>query len=234
MIYPTVTINGTDMYKKYRLVLADRHSIQPPEPKTYQVDVPGMDGSADLTDAMGPVKFKNRQINMNFGAKYDIEKWPTVLSEIYGLYNGQNVELIFNDDVNFFYKGRASFSDYERARQSGTFTVTVDADPFKYEVQDSMSDCWPWDTFSLIDGIIREYGNIKVDGEYKLNIFGRRKQIVPVIYSDSNMTVDFEGHTYQITPGRNKIYDIVTKQGENIFIFKGNGTISVDYRGAML
>lgn len=234
IIYPSVKINGTDMYKKYKLVLADRHSVQPPGPKTYLVEVPGADGTVDLTDAMGPVKFNNREITLNFGRMCEIEKWPSFLSEIYGLYNGQAVELIFDDDENFFYKGRASFSDYERARRSGTFTVTVDADPYKYEVQDSTSECWPWDTFSFIDGIIREYGNIHVEGEYRMNIYGRRKETVPVIYCDSPMSVEFEGKIYELSEGRNKIYDIIIKQGDNILVFKGNGTVNVEYRGAML
>ena len=49
MLFPSVKINDIDMLKTYRMALKDRHCVQPPVPKTSYLDIPGADGSMDLS-----------------------------------------------------------------------------------------------------------------------------------------------------------------------------------------
>ena len=115
----------------------------------------------------------------------------------------------------------------------GTFTVTVEADPYKYELTAGDED-WLWDPLDLEEGVIREYGNIEVSGEYAMIIDGTEKWIIPEITVSADMTVAFEGKQYSLKAGTNKVYDIVIKEGENMLTFHGTGTVSVKYRGAIL
>ena len=68
----------------------------------------------------------------------------------------------------------------------------------------------------------------------KFVIAGRRKRIVPVISCNTAIQVSYEGVIYNLSPGKNKVFGICIKEGENILTFSGKATISVDYRGGLL
>ena len=111
--------------------------------------------------------------------------------------------------------------------------MSGEVDPYKYEVASSLED-WLWDDFNFETDIIREYGGIKVSGKYELNIYGRRKRVIPVIECDTPMQVTYNGATYDLLNGKSKVFDIWLSEGDNLLTFTGNGTISVDYRGGSL
>lgn len=234
MIFLSVNINGIDMLNTYRMALKDRHCVQPPVPKTLYMDIPGADGSIDLSTAnAGRIVFERRTITLNFGCGKPMDKWPSLFSEILQKFHGQEGKIIFDDDPGYYYQGRMTVSDYERARTLGTFTITVDADPYKYELLSGDED-WLWDPFNLDTGVIREYKDVVIDGSKELIIPGTEKWIIPDIVVSADMTVSFKGKEYELKVGENKIYDIVIKEGENVLTFSGNGTVTVRYRGAIL
>ena len=170
---------------------------------------------------------------MEFGRGLKKNAWPTMYSKVQSLFHGKQVKVIFDDDTEYYYSGRATVSNYTRFQTLGTFTITVNADPYKYEIYGGLDD-WLWDPFNFQTGIIRSYKNIIVSGTREVRIIGRDKVIVPLIISNTSMTVTFNGITYSIVAGNNKIYDIEIVEGENVLIFTGTGTISIDYRGGIL
>lgn len=234
MIYQSVSINGINMLKTYKMALKERHCVQPPEPKTLYQDIPGADGSLDLSTAIsGHMVYSRRKITLNFGCGYAIEQWAGIFSEILRLFHGKNGKLIFDDDPEYYYYGRMTVSKYSRVQTLGTFTITVDAEPYKYELYASDED-WLWDTFSFEHGVIREYKEIQVSGSYTLQIPGTERWVIPEIIVSRDMTVDFEEKTYALKAGTNKIYGIVIKDGEQKLTFRGTGTVTVSYRGGVL
>jgi hypothetical protein len=48
------------------------------------------------------------------------------------------------------------------------------------------------------------------------------------------MQVTYNGITYDLPKGKSKVFDIWLGMGDNILIFTGNGTVSIDYRGGSL
>ena len=48
------------------------------------------------------------------------------------------------------------------------------------------------------------------------------------------MSVKLNNKTYNLNVGENIMYDMPLKEGYNILIFTGNGTVSIDYRGGSL
>ena len=168
-----------------------------PEPKTYELDIQGADGTLDITEAVtgGDVKYKNRSLSLEFETPdEDFFEWGSIVSNI---------------------------------------AMSGEVDPYKYEVASSLED-WLWDDFNFETDIIREYGNIKVSGKYELNIYGRRKRVIPVIKCDTPMQVTYNGVTYDLPKGKSKVFDIWLSEGDNLLTFTGNGTVSVDYRGGSL
>lgn len=234
MIFLSLSINGIHMLKSYKMALKERNCVQPPNPKTFYQDVPGADGSLDLSDATaGRIVYERRIITLNFGCGYQLEHWPAIYSEIMKNFHGKIGKLIFDDDEGYYYTGRMKVTDYKRVQTLGMFTITVEADPYKYEIVSGDED-WLWDTLDFEDGMIREYGNISVDGTYNMIIDGTEKWTIPDIVVSEDMTVIFEGKEYQIKKGINKLYGIVIRDGEHTIAFRGKGTVSVKYRGAVL
>ena len=79
------------------------------------------------------------------------------------------------------------------------------------------------DSFSFVDGIIRDYFDITVPGS--LTIVGRRKRCARIICSGA-MTVTYLGNTYQLTAGENLITTSLLEA--NMPTFGGSGRM-VDY-----
>lgn len=232
--HPVVEINGTDLFEKYKAVLSQRHSVQPPEPKTFYKDIPGADGSADLSKAVsGRITYNRREITMDFQSEHRENQWPTVMSEILKEFHGKEGRVVFDDDPAYYYFGRMDVSGYERNRTFGKFTIRVNAEPYKYEKFSSLEP-WTWDSFNLRNGIIRNYRNIPVDGTKVLNVQGTERWVVPVFIVEGDISLTHEGKTYPLKPGKSKIYSIVIEQGMNTFRFTGKGTVSLDYRGGKL
>lgn len=234
MIHQSVSINGIDMLSTYKMALANRHCVQPPVPKTIYQDVPGADGSLDLSTAIaGRIIYERRVITLNFGCGYPMDKWPEVFSEILRNFHGREGKLIFDDDPMYYYAGRMTVSEYSRARTLGTFTISVNADPYKYELTASDED-WLWDSFSFEKGVIRDYKELEVSGSLSLNVPGTQRWVIPEITASAAMTVSYGGKDYKLKQGTNKIYDIVIKEGENMLMFTGTGTVTISYRGGIL
>lgn len=234
MIFSGVKINDYHMLNDLGLALSRTDCVQPPEVKTHIEDIPGADGAADLTDSLiGRPTYYNREIKMEFGRGLDRLKWPAMYSRIMELFHGKKVKVIFDDDPSYYYTGRAAVSDYNRIQTLGTILITVTAEPYKYELLSSLDD-WLWDLLDFDNGVVRDYKDLKVDGQLNVRIVGRSKVIVPLIISDTEMIVEWHGVQYPLVAGNNKIYDIEIEDGENTITFIGTGTISIDYRGGIL
>lgn len=233
-IFKSVKINDIHMLNDLGLALSRTDCVQPPEPKINSIDIPGADGIIDLTESLvGRTLYNNRIITMEFGRGLEKNKWPTMYSRVQSLFHGKQVKVIFDDDSEYYYSGRAAVSDYTRTQMLGTMVITVNAEPYKYEMYGGLDD-WLWDPFSFQTGIIRNYKDIMVSGTRNIRIIGRDKVIVPLIISNAAMTVTFKGTKYNIVAGNNKIYDIEIFEGDNTLTFTGNGLISIDYRGGIL
>ena len=109
----------------------------------------------------------------------------------------------------------------------------MNADPYKYELTASDED-WLWDSFSFEKEVIRDYKELEVNGSLSLNVPGTQRWVIPEITVSAAMTVSYDGKDYELKQGTNKIYDIVIKEGENVLMFTGTGTVTISYRGGIL
>jgi len=227
-----VLIDNIRTYDDWKLMLENIH-ITFPKPKLELVDIPGMNGEVDLTEVNGPVCYGNRTITLTFSLDTDYTQWHSLSSRIAAELHGKQKKCILPDDPNFYYLGRFQLESSKDNDVMTDITITGDVEPYKMEKQSSLEP-WKWDPFSFVNGVIRNYGNITVNGTGSINIIGLEKPVVPIIIVDRDMKVTFEGQTYQLKAGTNIEYDIVTSAGDNILSFTGNGEVSIDYRGGML
>ena len=74
--------------------------------------------------------------------------------------HGKSVKVIFDNDPSYYYQGRATVeSDYEKGNEIARFTLTINAEPYKYSNQ-STTEPWLWDPFSFVDGVMRYYNQL--------------------------------------------------------------------------
>jgi len=233
-----VTFGSKHSYKDWGLILKSRPVISPPSPKTVYVDIPASDGIIDLTESLtGDVKFENRTITCEFNVLDARNRWSNIYSEILDFLHGQNMRIILDEDPTYYYIGRLKVNEWKSNKKTSTITIEGTVEPYKLEMFSSLED-WEWDSFNFETGIVRDYRNIRVDGSLNFTIEGRRKSVVPsfIVKSDdgSGLKVKFNGTTYDLVDGTDRVLNIIIKNGTNTLYFTGDGTVSIDYRGGRL
>ena len=227
-----VTIGEKHSFNDWGIILSSK-VISPPEPQLNKVDVPMRDGSIDLTESLtDDIKFKDRTITLNFTVT-DKATWTAKVSEIQNYLHGKQLKIVFDDDLAFYYFGRVSVNKWATDKAIGSLVVECKVEPFKYDVLSSAVD-WEWDVFDLEEGIINETGELIVDGETTISLICRRKRMFPIFTASDSMTVKYDDELFNLVAGEQKMYGIFLCEGVNELTFKGNGTVSIDYRGGSL
>jgi phage-related protein len=81
--------------------------IPPAAPKTTYVEVPGADGSVDLTEAHGEVRYSDRQLEFTFTAHpLDAMKWEERKTAVSNALNGKRCRITLDSNPDYYYDGR--------------------------------------------------------------------------------------------------------------------------------
>lgn len=143
-----VKFNDIHSYNDLNLVLAP-FQMPPAEPKTNFIDVPGADGSLDMTEALGEVKFNDRTGSMTFSVlpqdDFEVKK-----TEVSNLLNGLKCKITLDKDPEFYYFGRLSVKDYKANKMLRQITVDFRVQPYKYKLNKTRVIV-PFATKNLID-----------------------------------------------------------------------------------
>lgn len=229
-----ITFGNKHTFNDFGLICKDIE-VGFPEVKTKIVELSGSDGFIDLTKVFGKVMYGSRVITATFLVKeISASEWAVNMSKIANYLHGENHRIILDNDKGYYYEGRCKVSFDKEYKPFSTVSIECECKPYKVEVNAELGDNWLWDPFNFETGVIRRYKNIAVNGSYTLNIRGLAKPVIPIIISDSTMQVEFNGATYNLSPGNNNIYRLATKEGDNVYKFIGNGVISIIYKGGML
>lgn len=234
MIYG-VTLGGKHTYRDWGLLPKTRPTIAPPKVRTNYVDVPGLDGALDLSEALtGRVGYQTRDFSAEFIVIDARNRWDALYSEILDTLHGQRMQIILDEDPGYYYTGRVTVNALESDRKTATISIKAVCDPYKLEITGSLDD-WLWDSFNFETGVIRDYRDMAVNGTLTLTIPGTRRPCIPTITASAAMTATFGGgKEYALTAGDNRISGICITEGDNVLTFTGSGTVSIDYRGGRL
>lgn len=209
-------------------------NISFPEIKGKEISLPGMDGTIDLSEVLSEdVNYENRVLQYTFDTTNSPAEWSLLVSKIANAIHGKRVKIVNEFDKSYYYDGRAAISEEKSNYYQSKLVITANVSPFKYEQEDGIKP-WLWDSFSFVDGIIREYGGLLVDGSLTVTIAGRRKRVIPVITCSAPMTLVYKNQSLQLKAGSTKVYELQLGEGEHKLIFTGTGTVSICYRGGSL
>lgn len=229
-----VRIGNKHTYDDFGLMLKSKPTIEPPEVKVVEIDIPGADGKLDLSTVLnGYEVYYNRKITFEFNVKLKKEMFYRLYSKIANYLHGRKFNIILDDDISYYWYGRVTMNEMSIAYSTSTIKLTADVEPYKMEISNSGSE-WLWDPFDFEQGIIREYFDLMVNGELEMTVIGSRKPVIPSIRVSSDMILEFDGVQYKLEEGINKVVNIELIDNEYTFKFIGEGTVTIDYRGGSL
>lgn len=125
-----------DTWFDYKLIPKGRPFAAPPTPKTIYIDIPGLDGKLDFTEAvMGRPVFNNRSGSWTFINSGEINSYDNRL-RLRDELDGALMNVILHGDEFHFYRGRVQLSSINvSADGSGTeFVIDYNLNPYKYSI----------------------------------------------------------------------------------------------------
>ena len=130
-------------YLDFGVILTEQN-IGLPSPKTYTVNIEGMDGNLDLSECFGEMKYENRTIKFTFESIDKITDWQAKMIKISSFLHGQKMKITTWSDPDFYYVGRCRIDEYNSKSKLGKIVISCDCEPFKYKQNIT--------TFNLVEG----------------------------------------------------------------------------------
>ncbi len=146
--------NGTteiNTWDDWHIVASTRPVITPPSPKTKFVDIPGGNGTLDLTEVLtNSVTYNDRTgdiefivLNPNISVvEYDVktlpasyDRWAEVYSTIINSVHGKKVSLRLADDKDNFYSGRIWINQWQSDQEYSNITISYNLYPYKMRTE---------------------------------------------------------------------------------------------------
>lgn len=206
-----------------------------PAVKENCIDVPGMDGTLDLTDVFGRPLYSDRDgIEIVFDLlDGSYSKWFATCEKISAVLHGRKVKMTIDDESGRFYNVRLSVDCQKSNPIMSQITLSGKAEPYKYDTQ-STSEPWLWDTFNFESGVIQQFDNVTVNGIKKVTLIGKGSGSEPIfnVSNSENLKLTYNGIYYDLVDGKNRFPDIFISKGDSVELsFSGTGSVSIDYRG---
>lgn len=101
--------------------------------KEHRLDIPGANGTLDLTDFFGSTAYENRKITLRFTFPHHNDELLSVYSSFQQAVHGKHFDsIILDDDKNYHYIGRVSVGTLKKGVISAV-TVECECEPYKYK-----------------------------------------------------------------------------------------------------
>jgi hypothetical protein len=213
MISKGILFGETHSYYDLNLILS-KTEIPPAEPKLNYIDIPGSDGSKDLTEAHGEVKYSDRNCKFTFSLlPSESVSWEEKKTEISNLLNGKSFKITLDKDEDYYYQGRCKVNSYVSNKNLKQVVIDARVQPYKYKQH-----------ITVITATLTATPTT-------LNLINGRKKVSPLIEcTDDNTTVIFGDASYKFNTGTHKILDIQLSEGNNAVMVSGTGTITFKYQ----
>ncbi len=201
-------------YDDFNLILSHK-TIGTPSPKTETIDVPGGDGVLDFTEYFGGVKYNNRELSFDFSTIVPQADFMNLFSRIQNALHGQKMQIILDEDPEWYYTGRITVDEWKAEKRIGKLTIDCECEPYKYKMGQTV--------------ISQEISELAV-----VTLNNTKKKVVPVIQTNAEMTFSFGGRSITVSPGTFTIPELELVEGNNFVTVEGNGTVTFTYQEGQL
>ena len=195
-------------YNDLRLVLSKKE-MGSPTVKAQKLDIPGADGTLDLTDFFGEPKYEDVTHRFDFSTAYPQEEFISQFSTIKNKIHGRKIRVVLDDDPLFFWVGRCHVSGFTSEKGIGTISVEVDCDPYKYK----------------LDHTVMAYA---INGTQTINLTNARKRAVPEVqvFTDTSIRIVHQDNIWDLGKGNYTLPELELTEGDNLVTVTGVGTIT--------
>lgn len=193
-------------------------SMPPPEPKTSYIDVPGRDGSIDVSALDGFVHYKDRTITLSFSYFGSYSQWFAAVSQLNSLLLGQKLKLTISDDPGYYYFGRFSVSTDKSNPVSGDIVVTGQCSPYKFKTNVTVVEQ-------------------DISGSAEITLTNERMPSTPTITTDAEMQLVWGTsgeNKLTLNAGTHRYTGLLLLEGDNEFTVNGTGHIKFEYQEGAL
>lgn len=200
-------------------LIQQKITVGPAAPRTSYVQVPGADGSIDLTEALGTVSYDDRELVWTF-ALYPGDDWVERRRKVSNAINGIACRITPDGEDGWYYDGRVVVDEYATDKMLRTITVKAICRPWRYKMAPT--------TVSRSD----------LGTAYKqLSLPNERRPVIPTITVAQDTTLLWGSSTINISAGDHILPAIRLAAGSNTLkakVASGTGSITVTYQEASL
>ena len=137
MYHSLVFIDGTksrNTWDNWHLIPSSRPVVSRPNPTYKYVDIPGRDGSLDLTEYLvGGPTYSDCSGSFEFLVANDYGDWMDRKTEIASFLDGKKrIRMILEDDPKYYYLGRFYLKTWSPGDNFSTVTIEYRVEPYKY------------------------------------------------------------------------------------------------------
>lgn len=228
----SVTFGDKNTWDEWNLmpVKAGKIEFATPEVKSEYIDIPGSDNALDLTEALtGYPIYDSRKGSVRFRFFNNGVSARSRFNRLKNYLHGRHMKAVIEDEPDYYYIGRFMVGDFEPKQGNwGDVEISYILNAYKLEITSTNED-WLWDPFNFETGVIREYGEIVIDGKTTVTVIGSRKPTVPrFTVTGGSLTLTIGTNWYSLPVGRTVLPQIVLMDEEYEMIFEGNGTVEIE------
>ena len=239
-IYVEATGKTYHTYDNWGLFVSNTDYIKDPKQYTNYITVPGRTGKIDVSDVLtGRPIFTHREIKISLAGTRDKTVWDDVISSFRNRIMGQICRVTFDNDPNYYWRGRIGVIDFSSVLNLGKFNLHLpEAEPYKYSKLSS-SEPWLWDPFNFETDVITYLPSQQITGSGTITIPSGHMLTCPtILVADivgGTFTVEVDGVTYSLTQGTNVIPSIMVSGDSEVDLdFTGTAKVQVIYRSGSL
>lgn len=197
-------------------------ALSAPEYQSNMVEVPGRDGSLDLSTALtdGEPRYKSRTLTATFETSEGTrEARKERLDTMVNWLDGWRMDIYLPDDTTHYITGRVHVAVEYNDLAHGAATVTAVCDPWRYSETETV--------VTLTAGSEAQTASLVNSG--------RRSQAPTLtVDSDSQVTLVYGSYSWALGSGVYILPDLILRQGSNSLTYSGEGTVEIRYREAVL
>lgn len=190
-------------------------TIEDAEPNTKYIDIEGMSGSLDLSDALtGEITYKDRNISASFWTDTGTYKERgNLLRSIVSSLHGKKIKIIEPDDPTHYFYGRVKIKSHQNILPYAEFSIEATCDPWRYAIDESV-----------------RYAEVNNDDVSLIINNNGVKSLNPDITVIGAVTITTDDMSIELTDGNYKISNFKLKVGANKIDISGQGAITFKYR----
>lgn len=184
--------------------------VPPAVPKTNMLDIPAGDGSLDFTEALGVIRYYDRELVFTFTVNPQSEMtFDEKITQVSNALNGKACNITLDRDANYFWEGRCIVNEHLQDKTINQIVIKAIVRPYKLKQEERSERL----RFYTTEHTVTVVNN------------GKKPVIPEIICEDIPVSFTFEGKKYVINNlNTKKIPDFQLKTGDNEIILHAKTT----------